>query len=359
MERPAGALPFGGARPPRSVCIVRLSALGDVVQTLPLATALKRAWPELRLSWVTQPLPARILEGSSVVDEVIHFQRRRGVEAFREYRRFREVARNRRFDLALVPHVALKAGLLVRLLNSPIRLGFDRSRATDLQWLFTTHRIASGPRRHVVDEALEFARALGVEPGPVQWGLRLSASEIESRDRFFGDFDAPVCGIVVATSDPRKNWTPERWAQVADVLEERWGFRVVLLGGPSTQERAIADRILARCRTSPLDLLGDDIRRMMWLLDGCSLVVAPDTGPLHMAIALGTPAVGLYGRTNPNVTGPYGPSRELVADGYARWPGEAYGTTRRLRTGGMERVTPRMVLERIGAAVERFIDAPS
>jgi heptosyltransferase I len=344
---------------PERICIVRLSALGDVVHTLPLAAALKEAFPESRITWVTQPLPARVLEGSPVVDELLLFRRRSGLEALGEYRAFANAHRGKRFDLVLVPQVAFKAGLLSRLIAAPVRLGYDRRRASDLQWLFTNRRIAPGPRRHVVDEALEFARALGVTPGEARWGLALSPEEAQAKDRRFAQIDGPAAGVVVSTSDPRKNWPAERWAPIVDALEERWGFRVLLLGGPSSREREIADRIRTRCRTEPVDELGDDIRRLMWLLDGCSLVVSPDTGPLHIAVALGTPAVGLYGRTNPNVTGPYGPYRELVADGYARRSGEDYGTSRRYRSDGMERVTPRMVLERIGVAVRTWVETGS
>ncbi len=340
--------------PPTTICLVRLSAIGDVVHTLPLAAALKRRWPESRLTWVAQPLPGKVLEGSPVVDEILPFQRRRGLRSLPEYRTFRRRVADRRFDLIIVPQVAFKAGLLARLIPGPVRLGFDRRRATDLQWAFTTHRVPAGPRGHIVDESLEFARFLGADPGPVEWPVRLSAAERGARDQFFADIDAPVCGVLVGASDQRKSWPPERWAPVVDALEERWGFRVALLGGPSRFEREVADRILERARTQPLDLLTDDLRRMMWLLDGCRLVVGPDTGPLHLAVAFGTPVVGLYGWTNPNLTGPFGPSRSHVVDGFARTPDEAYGTVREYRRDGMERVTPRAVLAGIRKAVKEL-----
>ncbi len=338
---------------PRNVCIVRLSAIGDIVHTLPLAGALKRAWPEVRITWVAQPVPGLVLKESPFVDEILPFRRRSGAAAIREYLGFRGGVRSRRWDLVLDPQVALKAGVLTALLGAPVKLGFDFRRASDLNWVFTNRRIPRGPRAHVVDETLEFATALGAPARPVEWGLRFSAQEREAQERFFASIEPPVCGVVVGTTHPDKNWPAERWVPVVDALHERWGFQVLLLGGPSPVERAIADQILRDTRTDPIDALGDDLRRMMWLVGGVDLLVSPDTGPLHIGVALGTPVLGLFGRTNPARSGPYGLPRDRVVDGYARFPGEAYGMDTGYRKG-MTRITPEAVI----SGVARLLDPP-
>ena len=115
----------------------------------------------------------------------------------------------------------------------------------------------------------------------------------------------------------------------------------------------MADRILHLTRARPLDLIGDDLRRLVWLLDGSALVVSPDTGPLHIARALDVPVVGLYGYTNPKRTGPYRRYQDLVVDGYAEFPGEAYQVMPAYRDG-MKRVTVEAVLEKIFLARAQY-----
>ncbi len=316
--------------------------------TTPLAMAIRRHWPRTRIAWVVQPLPGRLLEGSPAVDELIPFERLRGRAAIAEYAGFRRRMKPRAFDLLLCPQKALKAGILTGLLNAPVKVGFDRARSSDLHGFFTTHAIPASPRRHKVDETLEFAHALGIPAGPVEWGLRTTSEERSRAEEFLAGPEPLVCGIVVGTSHPGKNWPAERWIHVVDALAEQHGARVVLLGGPSREEGAIAASILEGARNRPTCALGNDLRHLMALLEGCDLVLSPDTGPLHIAVALGTPVVGLYGRTNPNLHGPWGPSRPFVADGFERAPGEAYGNLDRYRDEGMSRITPEMVLLRVG-----------
>ena len=124
------------------------------------------------------------------------------------------------------------------------------------------------------------------------------------------------------------------------------------MGGPSPAEHAVADTIMRRSGVTVVNALGDDVRKLLWLLDGARLVVSPDTGPLHIARALDTPVVGLYGYTNPKRYGPYRKFTELVVDGYARHPGEDYPCSMKHRTGGMARVSLDMVLEKVQRALE-------
>jgi heptosyltransferase I len=142
-------------------------------------------------------------------------------------------------------------------------------------------------------------------------------------------------------------------ARVLEVLETEHSLTPVLVGGPSPVERAMADRILAATKARVVDALGDDLRRLVWLLDGARLAISPDTGPLHISRALETPVVGLYGYTNPKRTGPYRLYQDLVVDGYAEFPGEAYPVMPDYRDG-MKRVTVDGVLEKVELALERY-----
>jgi heptosyltransferase I len=159
---------------------------------------------------------------------------------------------------------------------------------------------------------------------------------------------------VVSASSEKRNWTPEGYARLLEAIESDYGYQPAILGGPSRREREMADRILSLTNARPLDLLADDLRRLIWLLKGCAFVVSPDTGPLHIARAVDTPVVGLYGYTNPKRAGPYRKYQDLVVDGYAEYPGETY-TPARIYRDGMERVTLDMVLDKVEICVSRYV----
>jgi heptosyltransferase I len=341
--------------PPSEVCVIMLSALGDAVHVLPVMNALKRAWPSTRITWVVQPVPWLLVRDHPAVDRFVVFQRRKGLGAWRAFRDAAQQLRARRFDLLLGLQVYAKAGVLTALTKADVKLGFDRARARDLNWLVTNERIRPHPVQHVQDQYFEFIRHLGVDPEPVEWRIPIYDDERTAQRAFFDGLDRPACGIVVGTSKAQKNWAPERYARLLEALESDLGMRPVLMGGPSAVERRMADQILAGTRARVIDMLGDDIRRLVWLLDGAPLVISPDTGPLHLARALDTPVVGLYGYTNPKRYGPYRKYTDLVVDGYARHPGEDYPPSMEYRADGMERVTVEDVVGKVGLAVERYL----
>ena len=352
---------------PRSVLIVMLSAVGDSVQVLPVVSALRRAFPSVHLTWVIQPGPYSLVQGHPAVDEFVLYHRGKGGKSAASLlsgiggirsaaRTLRELASRNpegRFDLLLDLQVYLKAGLLTALAPARVKLGFDRRRARDLNWLFTTHRIPSLPQRfgHIQDQYFEFLQYIGIDPEPVTYGLELSDEERTSQHRFFSSIGGPVCALVVGTSDPRKNWTPEGYVEVAKGLRSDFGLTPILVGSHSAGEERMAQAILARGGECVVDARGGGLRRLLWLLGGSALVVSPDTGPLHMARAMEVPVVGLYGFTNPKRSGPYRRFTELIVDGYARFPGEDYRVNMDRRRAGMGRVTPDMVMKKVALAL--------
>jgi heptosyltransferase I len=346
--------PDGG---PREICIVMLSAMGDAVHVLPVASALKKKWPDTRITWVIQPVPYQLVKGHRSIDEFIIFRRRRGRAVFDSYHELRQSFPDRPYDILLSLQVYLKAGLITWLAPARRKLGFDRRRARDMNWLFTSERIAARGQRHVQDQYFEFLEHLGIDPRPPVWHIPITDEEREAQQAYFARLDRPVCAVVVGTSKRQKNWTAEGYARVCEALESRHGLQPVLVGGPSQAEREIADAILAGSKAKVIDALGDDVRKLVWLLDGSSLVVSPDTGPLHVARALDVPVVSLFGYTNPKRSGPYGKFLDLIVDGYAERPGENYPISPEYRDG-MKRVTVEAVLEKVDIAMERYVRAP-
>lgn len=336
----------------RRVCIVLLTGLGDVVNALPLVNALKDADPTLRISWVVEPMPAPMLSPHQSVDEVIVYRKKLGVAGVRQLAG--EMFRRERWDLAINLHVFAKSIWGTMFSRAPRRVGFDRARTFDQTWLVTNDRIAPRPRRHTVDMFLEFAAHLGAPVAAPEWRITFTDEEQAARAEFFSAIDRPLVGIVPASNITRKDWIAERWAGVVDALEGEFGFRAVLMGGPGERETRLAREITDAARHKPLWAMGDPIRRMAWMIDGCALLIAPDTGPLHMARALDTPVIGLYGHTSPWRVGPYERYHDLLIDRYTD-PGEAPDPSRYdPKLGRMEQITVNDVVDRIRLARETY-----
>jgi heptosyltransferase I len=332
---------------PKRVGLVMLSALGDVVHALPVVTAIKRHAPNTHLTWILQPGPAALVKGHAAVDDILVFERKKGLQGFLDLRR---ALRERPFDLVLALQPYFKAGVITWMMRSPIKLGLDWGRARDLNWLFTTDRISPRPLGHIQDQFLEFLDAIGVPRGEPDWGLAPTAAESGAARAVIRSATRPLVGLVVATSKPRKNWPAERYAELASHLAIAHRARSVLLGDNSLLERASADEILAHTESAPIDALGVGLRTTLALLKECDVVVSPDTGPFHMCVAMNVPAVGLYGYTNPKRFGPYGRFRDLMVDAYGD-PGEVYTADAGYRPGRMERISVEMVARKVDLAL--------
>ena len=327
-----------------------MSAVGDAVHVLPVINALKRANPATRITWVLQPGGAALVRGHRSVDEIILFDRTRGWRAFTEVR---DELSTRRFDLVINLQVYLKAGIVTAFTHAPVKLGFDRARARDFNWLFTNRKIPPQPVQHVQNQYFEFLTALGVPPNPVVWDLGPWEDEREWQRTFRSSFDRPIASIVVGTSKPEKDWLPERWAEVADALHETYGMQVVLVGGRSEREVEAERRVMELARNKPRSELGSGLRKLVSILDASALVLSPDTGPLHMTVALDRPVISLMGYTNPKRTGPYRRFHDLIVDAYGD-PGEDYPISMENRPGRMKRIETRHVLEKVEVWRQRY-----
>ncbi|MDO8500921.1 MAG: glycosyltransferase family 9 protein [Gemmatimonadaceae bacterium] len=332
------------------ICIVMMSAVGDAVHVLPVINAIKRAHPASHITWVLQPGPASLVRGHPAVDDIIIFDRSPRLKAFRDVI---GSLRARRFDLLLDLQVYFKAGVITALSGAPRRLGFDLARARDANWLFTTERIPAHPVQHVQDQYFEFLRPLGIDPEPVEWGLGPWESERAWQKEFVKRFERSIAAIVVATSKPEKDWIPAGWAAVCDILSEQYGLQPVLVGGSSKRERNAATEIAAESRSYPCPALGSGLRRLVSILDASELVLSPDTGPLHMAVALGRPVISLMGYTDPRRTGPYRRFQDLVIDAFHD-RGETGPVTMATKPDRMSRISVPDVADKLAIWAERY-----
>ncbi|MBV9344108.1 MAG: glycosyltransferase family 9 protein [Gammaproteobacteria bacterium] len=299
------------AEAPQSVCILRLSAIGDTCHVVPLVRSLQQAWPTTRLTWIIGRSEARLMSLIEGVEFITLDKRSTGSGL----RRLRRALRTRRFDVLLHLQVALRASLAAACVPARIRLGFDRARARELQWLFTNARVAPRAREHVLDSFLGFAAALGVPTGTPRWELPLPDAARDYALRLIPD-DQPTLLISPCSSHPRRNWLPERYAAVAAHAHRQHGLRVILCGGPSPQEQRFGAQISAACDAPLINQIGrDTLPELLALLARARVLLAPDSGPAHMATMVGTPVLGLYAATNPARSGPYR-SRQWCIDQY-------------------------------------------
>ncbi|HEX2080886.1 MAG TPA: glycosyltransferase family 9 protein [Longimicrobium sp.] len=329
--------------PGARVLIVMMSAVGDAVHVLPVVTALKRHDPSVRITWVLQGGPASLVRGHPDVDEIVVHDPRGGLRAFME---LRKALGGRHFDVVLDLQVYFKASLVTALASAPVKLGFDRARARDWNWVVTNRKIPPREPQHVQDQYFEFLDALGVPHEPVEWKLGPWPHELDAQDDLFAWLGRPAASLVIGSTHPEKEWVPARWAALADALRERYGLHPVLAGGRSKRELATEEEILRLAKHPVATTLGASFRELVGLLSGSALTVSLDTGPMHVSVALGTPTIALMGYNNPKRVGPYRRFRDLVVDAYGD-PGEDYPVSLHKRPGRTRRITVDQVLEKV------------
>jgi len=290
------------------VCLLRLSALGDVTHALPMVRSLQRARPDMRITWIIGRGEAALMKGLEGVEFIV-FDKKGGWPAVQALRR---TLAGRHFEALLQMQLALRANLLSLLVRADRRIGFDAARAKEGHAWVVNERIAPGGV-HVLDAFGHFAEALGCPQTQVEWRMPVPD---EARDWARAQLPdgPPVLLISPCSSHVLRNWRPERYAAVADHALAR-GWRVLLCGGPSALERRVADAILAAMRRpQPVqDLVGKDtFKRFLALCERASLLMAPDSGPVHMANAMGCRVLGLYACTGLARSGPYSDRRWSV-----------------------------------------------
>lgn len=299
--------PFSAEHPPASICLLRTSALGDVTHVVPLVRSLQAAWPQTAISWIIGKLEHRLV-GDIPNVEFIVFDKVRGWRAFAA---LREALSERRFDVLLHLQVALRANLASALVHAPLRIGYDGARSKDLHGLFVNRRIDARSGEHVLDAMASFLELLGLRQRDVRWDLPIP----ETAHAFAAQHlpgDQPVLLVSPCSSHHLRNWRAERYAAVMDHAVAQ-GWRVVLCGGPSAFEREFADSILRSCAHAPIDLVGKDtLKQFLALCAHADLVLTPDSGPMHMANAVGASVLGLHAASNPLRSGPYSDRRWCV-----------------------------------------------
>ena len=290
------------------MCLLRLSALGDVTHVVPLVRTLQAARPDTPIHWIIDKVGHKLLDGLPSV--TFHaYDKKSGMAGVKELRRQLPPGR---FEALLQMQVAFRANLLSAFIPAERRIGYDRSRSKDLHGLFINERIPDRPGIHVLDAIGSFCEPLGLRQTEVSWDLAVPPSAFEWAAAQWQDDGRPVLMISPCSSHVRRNWYADRYAAVANHAAQR-GWRVVLCGGRSELERHMADAIQAQLQTPALDLVGKDtLKQLPALLARANLVMTPDSGPMHIANAVGAKVLGLHAASNPDRSGPYSDRRYCV-----------------------------------------------
>jgi len=314
---------------PNKICIVRLSALGDVTHAVPVVRAIQQQWPQTQITWICATLEHKLLAALDGIN-FIAVDKKSGWRGY--YRLWRTLA-GQRFDIMLQMQTSARANFTGAVVKADIKLGWDRLRARDFHRFFMTHSIPQTRFEHQLQGHLSFARCIGLEAAEPEWNFPVSNDAIAFVDALIPT-DKRVLLISPCSSHVHRNWRAERYAAIADHAIEDHGMAVVLSGGPSALEASVGQAIESATRHRLINLIGKDtLPQLVALLQRADVVLSPDSGPVHLANALGTPVIGLHACTWSKRSGPYN-SLDLCVDKFSEAAQRYRGTTPELLRWG-------------------------
>jgi heptosyltransferase I len=284
-----------------NICLFRLSALGDVTHALTVVRQIQDQLPDARITWIIGRIEHKLLQGLDGVNFVV-FNKSDGLRAYRELRR---ELRRQRFDVLLHMQVSLRANLTSVLVRADRRIGYDRRRSKDFHGFVVNERIAVTQKQHVLDAMQSFIEPLGLKPGMPRWQIPISDEDFAFADKYV-DRQRPTLCISPVSSHKLRNWHVAGYAAVADYASRHHDMQIILTGGPTEFEQNFCAQIEAQMKSEVVNLTGQDtLKQLAALMGESDLVLAPDTGPMHIANAMGTDVIGLHAASNPRRSGPY------------------------------------------------------
>lgn len=285
---------------PKSLCILRLSAIGDVCNTIATVQAIQAHWPQTKITWITGKLEAQLLAAIEGI-EVLIFDKKAGIEG---YKALWKQLKDREFDALLHMQYALRASFATLGIKAKYKLGFSSDRSQDFQTLFTNVKVPSPTSLHVADGLMAFAHKIGIPKSKLRWSLSYSKQDKDWAQLHL-QTDRPNLLLVPGASKAYKNWHAQGYVEVIQHARSK-GWNVILAGSPAKIEIELAETIQHKLSEPCACIVGrSSIMQMLAIIDEVDLVIAPDTGPTHMANAMKTPVIGLYAHHNPQRVGPY------------------------------------------------------
>jgi len=307
------------------ILIVRLSAIGDVVRVLPALHALRSRFPHAQIDWVVEEKSAGVLSGHPALDQVLIFERAKGsaLQRIRAFLQLCRLVRDTRYDIVLDFHGILKSGWLVRASRAKERYGFAPPRAQEASWWFTNRRVTlHSQQMNRIDENLELCKALGAKSHDLDVAIAIDDEVLDEVEQhmetvFMGGKRLALLHAPVER--PEKQWPLEHFAALADMLLADGRFEVMLTWGPG--QLAVAEAVQEKSRRKPaLAPETPDLKHFAALAQCASVFLGGDTGPMHIASAVGVPVVAIFGGTDPAKHAPMRPPCETLYAGPANPP---------------------------------------
>ena len=310
---------------PKRVLIVLNGAIGDVVRALPLLGRIRRGWPEAHIAWAIEPKSAPILEGHRWLDETILYDRRRAPWSFFP---FLKRVHDGRFDLAIDLQRHLKSGIISIVSGARDRIGFSAHNTKEWNHRFSTRQIEPQPEMRLkLLQYQAFGDALGLPAAPIEFGLEASQAEKDRARDLLKTAPRPLLGVILGSSWPSRIYFPKSIAAVIRGVCDRPHVNgdgpalfPLLLGGPD--ETALASEVMRELGTpEALNLAGrTSLRDLIAIFPECEAAFGPDSGPMHIAAAVGCPVVSLWGATSPDRSAPWGFAEYAIAGDIACHP---------------------------------------
>ena len=296
-------MPITFDKAPKSLCILRLSAIGDVTHVLPIIRTLQNQWPETKLTWIIGKAEASLVNDIDGIEFIV-FDKNEGPQA---YFRLRKSLKGRRFDVLLHMQAALRASFASLFIRADIKVGFDKTRSRDFQHWFSKTQITGDSRVHVIDTFFQFLQTLGIDKNVLQWDIPTSQDDkIFAAETLENKPSLIINPCTSVRANNWRNWKIEHYAAVIDYAASTYKLHTVLTGGPAKEEREFGEDIIEKAKAPVNNMIGrSTLKQLQAILGAADVVIAPDTGPAHMAAATGVPVIGLYASSNPLRTGPY------------------------------------------------------
>jgi heptosyltransferase-1 len=309
-----------------NILIVKLSAIGDVIHTLPALNAVRNYHPDATITWLVEEDAASLVIGHKALNRVIVSKRKRWLKALRslsllstlkEVHGFIKVLRDTRYDMILDFQALLKSGILIALARGHRKIGFGKGlEHMEHSYIFLNERIpAVDMEIHALTRGMMLLNAIGIPTNEVEYKLPVSNDDWEKVDELIKRHGLIGVKILIAINPvakwESKLWPKERFARLADMIIDEYDARIVFTGGP--EDRPTIQDVMSAMKRRALNLAGQTTLKMLAALyEKTALVISTDTGPMHLAAAMGTPVVAIFGPTAPWRTGPYGSGHRVV-----------------------------------------------
>ncbi len=304
----------------KNIAIIRLGAIGDIIHALPVASRIKNENPQIKITWIVEKRHVYIIENNKNIDRIIttdtkSWRRQSLIQSWPQIKRLIKKIKQSKFDVVLDLQGLIKSGIISYLTAAKYRLGFNRPYCREgLNYYFNNIHITPAiDDEHIIDRNLAFLRYFDIKGGQWNWGIKTTPADKKYIDDFWTKEglvgNKRIIGINPGAGWITKCWDTGKYAILCDKLAQK-DYKVILTWGPGEQDTV--DKIVDKTTNKPIIACNTTVNQLTELISRCSLYVAGDTGPLHIAAALGVPTLALYGPSSPIRNGPYGQGHKII-----------------------------------------------